>query len=108
MSDKCLLKIEFYVPEEQLEQVKLAMFTAGAGKVGNYDCCAWQTVGEGQYRPGAGSKPFAGERGSVETLKEYKVEMVCAEELIEQVIAALKSSHPYEEVAYAVLRIESF
>lgn len=108
MSNKRLRKIEFYVPEEQLEQVKQAMFEAGAGKVGNYDCCVWQTVGVGQFRPGAGSKPFAGERDRLETLKEFKVEMVCAEELIMKVIAALKSSHPYEEVAYAVLRIESF
>ncbi len=108
MSNKRLLKIEFYVPEEQLQQVKQAMFEAGAGRVGNYDCCAWQTVGEGQFRPGAGSNPFAGERDRLETLKEFKVEMVCAEELITQVIAALKSSHPFEEVAYAVLRVESF
>ena len=108
MSNKRLRKIEFYVPEEQLEQVKQAMFEAGAGKVGSYDCCAWQTVGVGQFRHGARSKHFAGERNRLETLKEFKVEMVCAEELIVKVIAALKSSHPYEEVAYAVLRIESF
>lgn len=57
MSNKRLRKIEFYVPEEQLEQVKQAMFEAGAGKVGNYDCCAWQTVGVGQSDPGLGVNP---------------------------------------------------
>ena len=46
MSDRQLLKIEFYVPEEQLHRVKQAMFDAGAGKVGDYDCCAWQILGE--------------------------------------------------------------
>jgi hypothetical protein len=50
MSDQ-LLKIEFYVPETHLEQVKSAMFSAGAGRVGDYDCCAWQTLGQGQFRP---------------------------------------------------------
>jgi len=108
MSDRQLLKIEFYVPEEQLQRVKQAMFNAGAGKVGDYDCCAWQVLGEGQYRPGEGSDPFRGERGSLETLSEYKVEMVCAEECITQVIRAMKDSHPYEEVAYSVIRTEAF
>lgn len=107
MSQSELLKIEFYVPEQQLQQVKQAMFDAGAGRVGDYDCCAWQTLGQGQYRPGADSKPFKGERGKLETLSEYKVEMVCAPEFIEAAITALKASHPYEEVAYSVIRTES-
>ena len=107
MSDSDLLKIEFYVPEEQLEQVKQAMFDAGAGRVGNYDCCAWQVLGQGQFRPCEGSTPFKGELGGVERLSEYKVEMVCAQEFVEQAIEALQDSHPYEEVAYSVLRTET-
>ena len=108
MSDRQLLKIEFYVPEEQLHRVKQAMFDAGAGKVGDYDCCAWQILGEGQYKPGKRSNPFKGERGSLEILSEYKVEMVCAEEFIAEVVEAMKDSHPYEEVAYSVIRTEVF
>jgi len=108
MSDRSLLKIEFYVPEAQLQQVKLAMFDAGAGKVGDYDSCAWQVLGEGQYKPGEGSNPFKGEQGSLETLSEYKVEMVCAEQFITEVVRAMKDSHPYEEVAYSVIRTEIF
>ncbi len=108
MSNSPLLKIEFYVPEAQLEQVKQAMFAAGAGKVGDYDSCAWQVLGQGQYRPGADSAPFSGEQGRLETIEEYKVEMVCTEELAAQAITALKKSHPYEEVAYSVIRIETF
>ena len=108
MNDRQLLKIEFYVPEEQLQQVKQAMFDAGAGKVGDYDSCAWQVLGEGQFKPCEGSKPFKGKRGSLETLSEYKVEMVCAEEFIAQVVSAMKDSHPYEEVAYSVIRTEFF
>tara|TARA_B110000858_G_scaffold141288_1_gene160357 strand:- start:7997 stop:8326 length:330 start_codon:yes stop_codon:yes gene_type:complete len=107
MSASDLLKIEFYVPEEQLEQVKQAMFDAGAGRVGNYDYCAWQVLGQGQFRPGEGSTPFKGVQGKVERLVEYKVEMVCAQEFAEQAIEALKESHPYEEVAYSVFRTEA-
>ncbi|MEX0964739.1 MAG: NGG1p interacting factor NIF3 [Pseudohongiellaceae bacterium] len=107
MSDNALLKIEFYVPEQHLQQVKQAMFEAGAGKEGDYDCCAWQTLGAGQYRPGAGSNPFKGEQDRLETVSEYKVEMVCAEQYIAAAIKALRSAHPYEEVAYSVIRTES-
>lgn len=108
MSQNQLFKIEFYVPEEQLQAVKQAMFAAGAGRVGDYDCCAWQVRGEGQYRPGAGSNPFKGERDRLETVDEYKVEMVCSAECLEAAVAALKTSHPYEEVAYSVFRTETF
>lgn len=107
MSGSDLLKIEFYVPEEQLEQVKQAMFDAGAGRVGDYDCCAWQVLGQGQYRPGATSTPFKGKQGRLERLSEYKVEMVCREEFIASAINAMKDSHPYEEVAYSVFRTEA-
>lgn len=108
MTTKQLYKIEFYVPESHLETVKSAMFEAGAGKLGDYDCCAWQTAGEGQYRPGEGSRPFMGERGKLEMLPEYKVEMVCAQECIHAAIKVMKETHPYEEVAYAVILNESF
>ncbi|NQV70954.1 MAG: NGG1p interacting factor NIF3 [Pseudohongiella sp.] len=108
MSSKLLYKIEFYVPESHLETVKSAMFAAGAGKAGHYDSCAWQTAGEGQYRPGEGSRPFLGERDKLETLLEYKVEMACAQDCIGEVIASMKQAHPYDEVAYSVIRNEAF
>ena len=82
------------------------MFEAGAGRVGNYDCCAWQTRGEGQFRPLDGSTPFLGNQGQIETVIEHKLEMVCEEQCLEAVIAALKRAHPYEEVAYTVIRTE--
>ena len=101
-----LYKIELYVPESHLAAVKTAMFEAGAGRVGNYDCCAWQTRGEGQFRPLDGSMPFLGNQGQIETVIEHKLEMVCEEQCLEAVIAALKRAHPYEEVAYTVIRSE--
>ena len=87
--------------------VKTAMFEAGAGRVGNYDCCAWQTRGEGQFRPLDGSTPFLGNQGQIETVIEHKLEMVCEEQFLEAVIAALKRAHPYEEVAHTVIRTET-
>jgi hypothetical protein len=74
----------------------------------DYQECAWQTLGQGQFKPLDGSKPFLGETNQLETVTEYKVEMLCKKEFIEQVIRALKSSHPYEVPAYSVIRLEAY
>ena len=103
-----MFKLSFFVPESHLESVKQAVFAAGAGKIGNYDSCCWQTPGTGQFRALDGSTPFLGELGRVEQVEEFKVELVCEAALIEQVIIALKSAHPYEEPAYDVIRLENF
>lgn len=103
-----MYKLCFFVPESHREAVKSTLFAAGAGKIGDYDCCAWQTLGEGQFRPLAGSQPFIGEADQIERVAEWKVEMVCADELIKPVIAALKQAHPYEEPAYDVWRLADF
>jgi len=95
-------KLCFYVPVPQVETVKNALFAKGAGKIGNYDCVAWQTLGQGQFRPLAGSNPHLGEQGKIETVEEYKVEMVCAADIIKVVIKTLIHAHPYEEPAYDV------
>jgi len=98
-----LVHIAFYVPLSHLEQVKSAIFSAGAGKVGNYDCCSWQTLGEGQFRPLAGANPFLGQVNQVEKVPEVKVETLCHRDYLEAVVAALLTSHPYEEVAYMAM-----
>ncbi|RLA39596.1 MAG: NGG1p interacting factor NIF3 [Gammaproteobacteria bacterium] len=100
-----MYKICFYVPESHLEVVKEALFIAGAGRIGNYDRCSWQCLGEGQFRPLAGSQPAIGQQGLVERVAEYKVELVCSGENIQAAVAALKASHPYEEPAYDVIEI---
>lgn len=103
-----MYKITVYVPVSHLEPVKAALFVAGAGRVGNYEACAWQVEGQGQFRPLAGSKPFIGAEGELETVAEYKVELVCAAAEIHAAIAALKQAHPYEEPAYDVIKLECF
>ena len=102
-----IFRIEFYVPESHLDEVKNALFQAGAGRVGDYDSCAWQTRGFGQFRPGTDSSPFIGSVGDIETVEEYKVELVCESDCLTSAIAAMKKAHPYEEPAYAVIRLES-
>jgi hypothetical protein len=101
-------KLSFFVPTSHVEDVKSAVFAAGGGRIGDYDHCAWQVLGTGQFRPLDGSQPFIGEAGQVEQVEEWKVELVVADELIRSVVAALKQSHPYETPAYEVWRLEDF
>ncbi len=90
----------FYVPASHVEEVKTALFDAGAGRIGNYQCCAWQTLGTGQFRPMEGSRPFLGEHDELERVEEFRVEMICDEASIAAAIRALREAHPYEEPAF--------
>jgi hypothetical protein len=98
-------KLCFYVPETHLETVKNAVFAAGAGRIGDYDSCCWQVLGEGQFRPLSGSKPFLGRQGELERVAEYRVEMVCEAASIGAAIAALLAAHPYQEPAWDVVAL---
>lgn len=98
--------IAFYVPETHLEPVKNAIFQAGAGRIGNYSHCAWQIEGVGQFMPLAGSNAFIGAIDTVEKAPEYKVEAICDDAHIKEVVAALKLAHPYETPAYQVWQLE--
>jgi len=100
-----MYQISFYVPEKDAEKVKVAMFEAGAGQIGNYDRCSWQVLGQGQFRPLTGSQPAIGSQDALEIVAEYKVEMVCAEAALGAAIAAMKLAHPYEEPAYQVVAL---
>ena len=101
-----MYKLAFFVPPSHVEQVKNALFAAGAGRIGAYDCCSWQVLGQGQFRPLDGSQPFIGQAGEVEQVQEWKVELVVSDELIRQAVAALKACHPYEVPAYDVWKLE--
>lgn len=102
-----MYQLIFYVPESHLESVKAALFKAGAGRIGDYDHCAWQTLGSGQFRPLSGSTPFIGTVNQTESLAEYKVEMVCEAGRIKAVLQALLSAHPYQTPAYSVLEMKT-
>ncbi|MBL1319765.1 MAG: NGG1p interacting factor NIF3 [Methylophaga sp.] len=102
-----MLKLVFFVPESHKESVKKAVFEQGAGRYEGYDCCSWETRGTGQFRPLSASRPFIGQHGEVETVTEYRLEMICSQEHIKAVLQALINTHPYETPAYQVLSIKT-
>ena len=102
-----MYKICVYVPENSVENVKQALFDAGAGRIGNYDSCCWQTDGVGQFRPLSGSNPAIGSIGEVERVSEVKIELVCEDDLVEVAVRAMRDAHPYEEPAFDVWELAS-
>lgn len=100
-----MFKFSFFVPETHVDSVKTAVFEAGAGKLGDYDQCAWQTLGQGQFRPQANADPYLGQQGRLEVVNEYRVETLCPEDSIRAVIAALRLAHPYEEPAFDIVAL---
>ena len=97
-------KLTVYIPESHLEAVKDALFAAGAGCYAAYDRCCWQVLGQGQFRPLAGSAPFIGTKGQEERLPEYRVEMICADDAVAAVADALRAAHPYEAPAFVRIK----
>lgn len=96
-----------YIPPSHCEAVKQAMFDAGAGRYEGYDQCSWQVSGTGQFRPLSGSQPFIGNQNQLETVEEYRVEMICEKPFIKPVIQAMLAAHPYEQPAYIILETVS-
>ncbi|MDX2504045.1 MAG: NGG1p interacting factor NIF3 [Gammaproteobacteria bacterium] len=97
--------LSYYIPQNDHERVKQALFACGAGKIGHYDKCCWAVLGDGQFRAREGSNPGIGQVGKLQQLAEYKVEMVCADEQIREVLATLLTEHPYEQPAYFVSQV---
>jgi structural hemagglutinin/hemolysin toxin protein RtxA len=102
-----MYKLVFFVPESHKELVKQAVFSQGAGRYDRYDCCSWEILGSGQFKPLSGSQPFIGEQDKIETVAEYRVEMICSAANIKAVLQALLHSHPYETPAYEVWSIKT-
>lgn len=103
-----MYKLTVFIPDDALESVKTALFTAGAGKIGDYEQCCWQVKGSGQFMPLSGSHPHIGSHNKLENVEEWRVEMVVATDCIKQVIEALKQAHPYETPAYDVIEVLDF
>jgi len=96
------VKLVWFVPAEALAQTREAVFSAGGGKIGEYERCSWYTAGTGTFFGGGGTDPVIGERGREEHVPELRVETVVPAELVVEVVAALRAAHPYEEPAYDV------
>jgi hypothetical protein len=95
-------KLVVFVPREALETVRAALFAAGAGRIGDYERCSWYTAGTGTFLAGEGTSPTVGERGREERVAELRLETVFPEERHDDVVAALRQSHPYEEPAFDI------
>lgn len=100
------VKLVVFVPETHLEKVRDAVCEAGAGKIGRYDTCTFSAKGEGTFRGGEGTKPFIGKRGKLESVREARLETVFPRGLKRRVLAAMRASHPYEEIAFDLYRVE--
>jgi dinuclear metal center YbgI/SA1388 family protein len=102
-----LLKLITYVPENHLEIVRSALFSAGAGVIGNYDQCSYSSSGTGTFRGNEESNPFVGTKGELHKEQEIRLETIVPRHLTSKVVSALNSSHPYEEVAYDLVPLEN-
>jgi hypothetical protein len=95
-------KLVVFVPPSALDVVRDALFAAGAGRIGDYERCSWYTEGTGTFRGGEATSPAIGRAGREERVQELRLETVYPDDLHEQVLAALRAAHPYEEPAFDV------
>jgi len=95
-------KLVVFVPSEALDAVRDALFDVGAGRIGDYERCSWYTEGTGTFLGGEATAPTIGERGREERVPELRLETIFPAERQDEVIAALRKAHPYEEPAYDV------
>lgn len=100
-------KLVTYVPEKEAETVREALFEAGAGNIGNYSNCSFNTEGKGSFNPNEGANPSIGEKGSTHFEKETKIEVTYQKHLKNKVLNALFATHSYEEVAYEVTTLDN-
>lgn len=104
---KALLKLVTFAPVLHAESVRQAIFSAGAGFIGDYSDCSFNVAGTGTFKAGEGTSPFSGERGKLHMEQEIRIETILPFHRKNEVIAALLSSHPYEEVAYDIYELNN-
>lgn len=99
-------KIVVYVPEDHADKLREAIGNAGAGKIGNYSHCTFTLKGTGRFKPEEGANPTTGEVGKLEEVSEDRIETVCSDDKLQDVLKVIKEVHPYEEPATDVYPIE--
>ncbi len=102
-----LKKLVTFVPQAQAEKVRLAIFEAGAGTIGNYDQCSFNANGTGTFRGNEQSNPFVGEKNELHFEGETRIETIFPKHLQGKIIQALLKAHPYEEVAYDIYPLDN-
>jgi len=95
-----LRKLVVFVPGSHAEKVREAMFKAGAGHIGNYDACSFNTEGTGTFKANEGAMPFVGELGQIHNEPEIRIETIVPSHTEKHVLNAIMAVHPYEEVAW--------
>jgi len=100
-------KLTTYVPKNDAEKVRLALFKAGAGNIGNYDNCSFNTEGFGTYRGNEHSNPVIGKKETLHTENETFISVIFEKHLQQKVYSALLETHPYEEVAYDIVTLDN-
>lgn len=102
-----LKKLYTFVPAAQAEQVRNAIFGAGGGNIGNYSECSFNAEGTGTFKAGDNTNPFVGNKGARHHEKEIRVEVIFPGWLENKIVSAMKSTHPYEEVAYDIISLSN-
>ncbi len=105
--ENALLKLVTFVPTSQAEEVRMALFSAGCGRIGNYDSCSYNLEGEGTFRAQEGTHPFCGRIGELHTEKEVRIETVLPTYKKAEVIKALLATHPYEEPVFDIYSLQN-
>ncbi len=105
INDVNIVKIEVYLPAENLEALRIALFDAKAGILGNYDNVFATTEVSGHWRPLEGAHPFQGKVGEIENASEIKLEINCPREHVRAALQAIRTAHPYEEPLIRVIPI---
>ncbi|MCC8153367.1 MAG: Nif3-like dinuclear metal center hexameric protein [Tannerellaceae bacterium] len=104
---EALLKLVTFVPEAYAETLRNALFQAGVGHIGRYDCCSYNVTGEGTFRAGKGTNPFVGGEGELHTEREVRIEMILPAFKKAYILRTLLSVHPYEEPAFDFYSLEN-
>lgn len=102
-----LSKLVFYVPEPEKDKVLQAVYSAGAGKIGEYSNCSFQLKGTGTFTPSIKANPTLGERGEAQEVQEIRVEVLVSSHILPKVLQKMYEAHSYEEVAYYVQSLEN-
>ncbi|OUJ71760.1 Nif3-like dinuclear metal center hexameric protein [Hymenobacter crusticola] len=102
-----LAKLAVYTPPEYAEPLLAALYAAGAGQIGNYSDCSFRFPGLGTFTPGPNTNPFLGEPGKPERTDEVRVEVLLPLHRQRAILSAMRAAHPYEEVAYDLIRLEN-
>ena len=105
--ENTLKKLVTFSPRKNAEEVRNALFEAGAGAIGNYGECSFNAEGKGTFKPYAGSDPFVGNIGERHTENETRIEVIFPGFLQDKIVSSLKEAHPYEEVAYDIYGLEN-